>query len=361
MMLTLFLHILVALVDLASSQNGPILTPSLSKIQTIVSDPNANIRDPTAVLFDHVTKTWNFWATHIPIQYGTAGYHGTIHHYYSKSLNSTFNTSGIAINISSNPNDFDSFGVFTPGVTYDNTTNEWIIFYGGVKNGSSSHIEQIGIAVSTNGVFGPFIKNTEYNPVVKLTDVFWCDNSGPARVDEAKPSIVGNKKYLYVKGVCNNFTALEGIWEGTSKTNNNNSNNTSWSPPYSISSQYSPLFNSLNTTDKLGFENFKIFLGIDGYLHLTGHNHGSTDVNGTKIQECPHYVSINSGDDDNEYGIKWKFVNMMKSFGQHPDEPAPVYPNGAPGDEGGIPTYFIQFVQDGKKPLYVDLMSVQWN
>ena len=86
-----------------------------------------------------------------------------------------------------------------------------------------------------------------------------------------------------------------------------------------------PLFNSLDATNKSGFENFKIFLGMDGHLHLTGHNRGSTDVNGAKIQECHHYVSINSGDDDNEYGIKWKLVNMMKSFGQRPDEP---------GDEG---------------------------
>ena len=60
-----------------------------TKIRTIVSDPQANIRDPTAVIFDPITETWNFWATRIPVQKGTPGYNGVIYHYYSKQLDAT--------------------------------------------------------------------------------------------------------------------------------------------------------------------------------------------------------------------------------------------------------------------------------
>ena len=109
---------------IVDSQNSKILIPVLTKIKTIVSDPKANIRDPSPVIFDPITQTWNFWATHIPIQYGASGYDGTIHHYYSKQLTLTFNSSGMAINRSSNPSDFDYHGVFTPGVTYNKQTNE---------------------------------------------------------------------------------------------------------------------------------------------------------------------------------------------------------------------------------------------
>ena len=102
-------------------------------------------------------------------------------------------------------------------------------------------------------------------------------------------------------------------------------------------------------------------MGADGYLHLTGHNHGTTNVNGSWLEECPHYVSIKDNNNNNDdYGIKWQYVNMMKTFGEYPNEPAPVYPNGVPGDQGGVPKYFIQFVQNGNNPLHIDLMQVKW-
>eukprot|EP01084_Bolivina_argentea_P201891 345023_1 len=316
--------------------NNSILTPVLTKIRTIVSNPNGSIRDPSSVIFDPITKTWNFWATYCANS--TVGHSGRIHHYYSSSLDSTWNTSGLTINISSNPSDFDSQGVFTPGVTYDNNTNEWIIYYGGTPNKTTPYIEGIGIATSKTGIFGPFIKNNSQNPVIKMSDIFWCGSNGVARVDEAKPYIIKNRKMIYTKGVCNNFTALDGIW--ISKDNN------TWHAPYNISTSVSPIVNSMSTVNKKGFENVKIFMGPDGYLHLTGHDHGD--------KKCPHYVS-----DDNNTGFKWKFVNFME-FGEGNDyEPAVVYPNGIPGDIGGIPEYFIQFVTK-QTPYYIDLLNVSW-
>ena len=113
--------------------------PVLSKFKTIVKDPNANIRDPSSVIYDSVTSTWNFWATRIPIDQGTSGYNGVIYHYYSDQLTSGWKWTGITINISSNPLDFDHYGAFTPDIMYDNTTNEWLMYYVGVPNASSSH------------------------------------------------------------------------------------------------------------------------------------------------------------------------------------------------------------------------------
>ena len=79
---------------------------------------------------------------------------------------------------------------------------------------------------------------------------------------------------ICTKGVCNNFTALDGIWFSSDGNNTENA-------PYNISYEYSPIINSL-TTNNEGFENLKIFMGPDGYLHLTGHNHANN--------ECPHYI-----------------------------------------------------------------------
>lgn len=313
----------------------------MTKIKTIVKDPNANIRDPSSVIYDSVTSTWNFWATRIPIEQGTSGYNGVIYHYYSDQLTSGWNSTGITINISSNPLAFDHHGAFTPDIMYDNTTDEWLMYYVGVPNTSSSHPAQTGLAISNTGVNGPFIKQTQLNPIMTINEIFWCVSSPPARVAEPKPFIINNRRMIYGKGVCNNFTALDGIWFSSDNKN-------TWNAPYTISTEYSPIINSLTTVDKKGFENVKIFLGPDGYLHLTGHNHGGNG-NG-----CPHYIS----DDDNN-GFKWRFVNMMNGFGEPEFEPAVVYPKGVPGDQGGVPNHMIQFVTSSE-PYHIDLMNLTW-
>ena len=336
----LLFSLLMAIFSSNITPKGQVLIPVLTKIMTIVNDPAADIRDPTAVLFDPITETWNFWATRIPGTQSQGGYNGTIYHYYSKSLFSRFNTSGIAINKSSDPADFDHHGVFTPGIMYDERKNEWLIYYGGVRTERSEHREQIGLAISKTGVFGPFIKQTLANPVITLEEVFWCDSnvSSPARVDEAKPYIIKNRKMIYTKGVCQNYTALDGIWQSD--------DGDTWDTPYTLNDRDSPIVNSLTTSEKKGFQNVKIFMGPDGYLHLTAHNHANDG--------CPHYIS-----DDNNRGIKWKLVNMMKPYGLPQWEPAPVYPDGVPGDQGGIPEFMIQFVTSNP-PYYVDLMRLTW-
>ena len=81
MMFTLLFNL--CLFIFGNCQNDKVLIPVLSKIKTIVSDPNATIRDPTDVIYDSVTSTWNFWATRINGTQDTHGYNGTIYHYYS--------------------------------------------------------------------------------------------------------------------------------------------------------------------------------------------------------------------------------------------------------------------------------------
>ena len=50
----------------------------------------------------------------------------------------------------------------------------------------------------------------------------------------------------------------------------------------------------------------------------------------------------------------------MDTFGEAGDQPAPVYPDGVPDDQGGIPKYMIQFTSSAGGPLHVDLMNLTW-
>ena len=185
------------------------------------------------------------------------------------------------------------------------------------------------------------------NPVITPNEIFWCyNNSNPnvstsARVDEAEPYIIDSQYLIYTKCVCKNDTALQGIWTANTKE---------FKPEYNFLKNKSPLMNSLNTQTHKGFENLKIFMGVDGYLHLTGHNHGN--------QNSPHYISIN-----NNTGFEWELIEYIYPFGEgNVYEPTPIFENGVPGDQGGIANYMIQFTNNGdsSKPFHINLMKIDW-
>ena len=332
--------------------SSPLYYPSLTKISTIASDTEANLRDPTTPIFDPVDSLWHFWATRIPVQNGTAGYSGRIYHYFSPTLNSIFQTSGLAVDVAAEPGKFDSYGTFTPSAFRDSSDGRWVIFYGGVENGSISHTESIGMAVSTEGAFGPFVKST-LNPILTWNGFNWCDEtdnkinsnrlmtaSTPARVDECEPYIINQQRILLVKTVCSNFTALPMIFASSS--------NSRFIPPFKAISSH-PIINAKDTVNQRGFEQARIYPGPDGYLHLTGNNHGDG--------RQPHYVNFNN---ISTLTSPWMFVNYLHHFGDPPHEPTIVVPNhSVPGDDytHGVPSYFIQFTGE---PLHIDLMKNTW-
>lgn len=99
----------------------------------------------------------------------------------------------------------------------------------GVANQSSSHTESVGVATA-NSAWGPFEKYA-HNPVFSMwgANAQWCRaTSAPARVDEIKATQVGAKggKFLAVKAVCANFTALPVLYSPVDQR--------SWAPPYQV-------------------------------------------------------------------------------------------------------------------------------
>ena len=148
-------------------------------------------------------------------------------------------------------------------------TCAWVLFFGGVAEQSAAHAEMVGVA-SASSPWGPFARYAK-NPVFSYHDANskWCTTSAPARVDEIKPILVaGGAKALVVKSVCANGTALPVLYAPLDQS--------SWGPPYEPSAAArSPLFTAAQTCDRKGFEEPTLFSAPDGYLHYTGHNHGS--------------------------------------------------------------------------------------
>ena len=65
----------------------------------------------------------------------------------------------------------------------------------------------------------------------------WChETSAPARVDEIKATQVGTTggKFLAVKAVCQNFTALPVLYSPIDQT--------SWGPPYQVTSVFTYIY-----------------------------------------------------------------------------------------------------------------------
>ena len=250
--------------------------------------PGSTLRDPTTALFDPVTSTWHVWCTYVKGVVGAGGYPGVVWHWSLKAArfddpSVAWKSEGAAINASRVPGAFDAAGVFTPGAVRECTDGSgntgsagqplsqrctWYLFFGGVANEGSGHAEKVGLATASTP-YGPW-KRYAGNPVFSFTDTVasWCGPGKTARVDEIKPSSVQGTKYLAVKSVCSNFTALPIVYSPA--------NQDSWGPPYvaAPATVPNPMFQANETCYRKGFEEPTLFSGPDGYLHFIGHNHG---------------------------------------------------------------------------------------
>ena len=308
--------------------------PVLSRVGTIASLHGYHLRDPTSPVFS--SGLWHFFCTAVPVENGTAGYAGRVFHFYSRTLDGPFASSGIAVDVTHG--EWDSWGTFTPSIFKEND-DSWIMFYGGVGNGSSAHIESVGMATASSP-FGKWTKSPA-NPIIESNGFAWCGESGPARVDEAEPYIIGGKRLLLVKTVCNNFTALPMLYSPAS--------NEGWSPPFKAETQQ-PIIAANVTAGSKGFEQARIFPDPNYHriLHLTGNDHGDG--------RQPHFIRSM----DASPSAPWTFVGYLDRFGEQPVmEPTPVTPAGAtPGDDiNGAPDYFITFTGN---PFHIDLLRCAW-
>lgn len=318
-------------------------------VRTIVSDPAANLRDPTQPLFDAVTGQWHLWATRILKKDGKPGYLGRVWHYHSTTddINSTWVDGGEAIGTSPTPGAFDHTGVFTPSAARE-VDGSWVLFYGGVPDASPAHYESIGIATAATPL-GPWTKSP-LNPIVTPAYAAgWCNVSDtPARVDEAEPYVIGGRAMLYVKAVCANATALPTLF--VSKPSLSGSEGTAamrWKPPFvGLSEPPYPIIAAAATRQDKGFEQCRIFTGPDGNLHMTGNDHGGGGQ--------PHFVATDAS------GLNWKLLGYFSGvFGVGAAEPTPVVPPGAVAP-AGVPPHWIQF-SGGKGLLRLQLLNVTWS
>ena len=268
----------------------PVFTRWFAFANSSGSDDRPYTRDPTTALFDPVTSSWHLYTTAMHLHGG--GYPGAIRHF---ALNNSslaegpatgrvWSDEGIVLQPSGQDGRFDASGVFTPGAVREcdaaGKACKWFLFFGGVENQNSSHSEMVGVS-SADSPWGPFTRDPA-NPVFSYEDKnsAWCGVGNAARVDEIKPVVNNKTKFLVVKSVCKNFTALPVLYSPRDQS--------SWGPPYEITtSAPSPLFTADKTCRQLGFEEPTLFTAPDGYLHFIGHNHGSSGCPG----KYAHFIS----------------------------------------------------------------------
>jgi hypothetical protein len=277
-----------------------LLRPRLSLARTIAFSPLARLRDPTTALFDPVTQTWHMWCSYKPLSathiYAT---NATIRHFVLRAgpaaldasgdgVDGTWEDAGNALNASGVPGTFDADAVYTPNAAVEchppsgelsdsggsssagaEVVCTWYLWHGGVAgNGpATTNEEKIGLATASSP-FGPFVRQGS-RPVFTAEDstMEWCGKGNAARMDFVVPLILRGVRYLAVKGVCKNFTALPVFYSPI--------NRSSWGPPYRPSRELgyvaldSPMVSSLATCEHKGFEKPAFFLGAKKVLFAT--------------------------------------------------------------------------------------------
>ena len=280
----------------------PYVTPFFSPRRTIFANNSLDaLRDPTTAVWSaEKGGTWHVYSSSVvrDSPHCCGGYPGRIRHFSTAGTLSagpaaseaTWRDEGLVLLPQYNTTEWDSSGVFTPGIVKDCSGKgcKWYLFFGGVANQSGSHTESVGLAIS-DSAYGPFVRYP-HNPVFSLWDenTAWCHaSSTPARVDEVKATQVGGKsggKFFAVKSVCANSTGLPVLYSPVDQS--------SWAPPYSVtppSIARSPLFVAAETCQHKGFEEPTLYTAPDGLLHFIGHDHGNCGP-GCKYA---HYVSKN--------------------------------------------------------------------
>jgi hypothetical protein len=357
-----------------TDDGAAVLRPQLTRVRTIAFSPLARLRDPTTALFDPVSKSWHLWCSYKPLNathiYAT---NASIRHYVLRSTeltasgpgtDGTWEDHGNALMRSDEPGSFDSNAVYTPNAAVEcrGMSCTWFLWHGGVSGDGPAkrNEEKIGLATAASP-FGPFVRHGK-DPVFTAEDstVSWCGKGKAARVDFVVPLVLRGSRYLAVKAVCKNFTALPVMYTPADPS--------SWAPPYKPSTLEqlayaalaSPLVNSLTTTcGRAGFEKPAFAVGPDHNLHALGHDHGSCQQEGA--HKYHHlYRSRN--------GSAWRYGGHFGAeLPAHPwYEPVPVPRDGSGvmGDRPatGVPVYWVDFGNTAANPWHsnISLLKAIW-
>lgn len=337
----------------------PYARPEYNNVTRVIGNASngAPLRDPTTVIYDPVTSSWHVWCTYIdPSHHTTSGYDGVVWHFWLNSSNLfddnvAWVDGGLALNVSSDPDRFDSGAVFTPSAIRDCQNNthrhgvsvtscQWYIFYGGINRDAKEHKENIGLAIA-DSPWGPF-ERWEGNPVFTAAsgNMSWCDGTEKS-LDFIYPTLIEGQRQVIVKSVCQNFTALPVVFVP--------SNGSSWAPPYQpqkLPGQKQvapPLIQPQITCGHKGFEKMAVYEGPDGLFHLQGHNHG----------KCTSGVYSHFVSKTRDLRGEWQQASPFNCAPAQEPVPIPLTSDGIYG--GSISSYWVDF-----RDFNINLINTSW-
>ena len=93
--------------DFESLREDKYQTLTLTFLSMIASDPTRNLRDPSSVVQDPVTKRWHFWVDYMKGG-EQPGWHASLHHYSAAQIEGPWTNHGLAVNHSSDPSAWDT-------------------------------------------------------------------------------------------------------------------------------------------------------------------------------------------------------------------------------------------------------------
>jgi hypothetical protein len=315
-------------------------TPVLTRVGTIAADPTGHLRDPSPAVRD-AAGTWHFWVDYIPLSQGTqSGWHAFLHHYTAPAITGPWTNQGLALNWSTDPNDYDSWGTFSSSAIYSASEGLWYLFYTGTSLANYTQtLTSAQLVASATAPGGPWTRHGLVCWPVGAPPS-WNQSWNARRCDSGRALVVDGVRGYWTKGVAGASFAQEGVYFPL--------NGSSFAPPwaewpgnpvYNASSSGSP-----GSAD--GYENCEFFRGPAAepggpWLHVLCQNHGSGQ---------PHFVTKD--------GLHWTFLGELDTAPAL--EPTPAYDSAEPGDVATV-EYFIARAEDGSQPnLHIDLFALVW-
>lgn len=239
---------------------------------------------------------------------------------------------GLALPWSSDAAAFDSWGTFSPSLTFSPADGLWWLFYSGVSRANyTATLSSAQLVASAPSPDGPWTKRglvawpTGAPPA-------WAPQWNARRCDSGRAMVVRGRAGYWTKGVRGEAFAQEGAYFTP--------NASSFAPPFAEWGE-NPIYPA--ASDSQGYENCEFFRGPDSepgapWLHVLCQNHGAGQ---------PHFVTRDA--------LQWQLLGEIDSAPAL--EPTPVYDDATPGDEAAV-SHFIARAEGGN--LHIDLFALAW-
>jgi hypothetical protein len=359
--------------------------PLLTYVDTVASDPDGNLRDPSPVIQDPVTGRYHFWVDWLP---GATmpGWDAYLRHYSAPNITGPWVNHGLALNHSSDPAAWDYAGQFSSSAFFDaedgTDHGTWWLYYSASGANQSAMLTNAQIVCSSTSPDGPWTRRglaawptgspaTQWTTSVAATPncvaghgVCW----NARFVDSGRALVVGGRRSFWTKGVeggtLGALVASYGVYLPES--------NRSFAPPYTETGG-NPVYAPLGKPGEgAGYENCEFFTGADdGLFHiLCTWDGGTLGPPGLPQGVHPHFVVDLATD---PLGEHWIYTGSIAVYNTSDPavgktvpmagEPTPVYEGGPPGDTAKV-GYFIAredgITHGGPGALRIGLFKLTW-